>query len=202
MYVKDKIFNLELDGTVYVIDSTTIELCLNLFPWAKLKKVRAAVKLNLALELKGNIPAFFQISQGKSHDIHFLDFLEFEVGAYYIMDRGYVDFERLYRIHSADALFVTRAKDNFSFKWLYSNPTDNAGQDSYADTMPKLSIGSGIGNAQDVISSFVAHEQAWRVDQRVAYTLTAFDSLATYLSVPRPQNLHLVLRLFPSWHRG
>ena len=66
MYVKDKIFNLELDGTVYVIDSTTIELCLNLFPWAKLKKVRAAVKLNLALELKGNIPAFFQISEGKS----------------------------------------------------------------------------------------------------------------------------------------
>jgi IS4 transposase len=126
LYVKDKIFNLQLDGTVYVIDSTTIELCLNLFPWAKLKKVRAAVKLNLALELKGNIPAFFQISEGKAHDINFLDFLDFEIGAYYIMDRGYVDFGRLYKIHQAGAFFVTRAKDNFSFKRLYSNPVDRS----------------------------------------------------------------------------
>lgn len=125
-YVNDKIFNLQLKGTVYVIDSTTIELCLNLFPWAKLKKVRAAVKLNMALELKGNIPAFFQISQGKAHDIHFLDFLEFEAGAYYTMDRGYVDFSRLYKIHQAEAFFVTRAKDNFSFKRLYSNPGDKS----------------------------------------------------------------------------
>ena len=125
-YIKDRIFNLELDGTVYVIDSTTIELCLNLFPWAKLKKVRAAVKLNLALELKGNIPAFFQISEGKAHDIHFLDFLKFEVGAYYIMDRGYVDFGRLYKIHKSDAFFVTRAKENFSFKRLYSNKADRS----------------------------------------------------------------------------
>jgi transposase len=126
LYVKDKIFNLQLDGTVYVIDSTTIELCLNLFPWAKLRKVRAAVKLNLALELKGNIPAFFQISEGKTHDIYFLDFLDFEIGAYYIMDRGYVDFGRLYKIHQAGAFFVTRAKDNFSFKRLYSNPVDRS----------------------------------------------------------------------------
>ena len=123
-YVNDKIFNLKLDGTVYVIDSTTIELCLNLFPWAKLKTVRAAVKLNLAMELKGNIPAFFQISEGKAHDINFLDVLDFEVGAYYTMDRGYVDFGRLYKIHQAGAFFVTRAKDNFSFKRLYSNPVD------------------------------------------------------------------------------
>ncbi len=126
LYVKDKIFNLQLDGTVYVIDSTTIELCLNLFPWARLKKVRAAVKLNLAMELKGNIPAFFQISQGKAHDIHFLDFLEFEALAYYIMDKGYVDFGRLYKIHKAQSYFVTRAKDNFSFKRLYSSPTDRS----------------------------------------------------------------------------
>ena len=126
LYLKDKIFNLELDGTVYVIDSTTIELCLNLFPWARFKKVRAAVKLNLAMELKGNIPAFFQISEGKTHDIYFLDFLKFEAGAYYIMDRGYVDFDRLYKIHQAGAFFVTRAKDNFSFKRLYSNPADRS----------------------------------------------------------------------------
>ncbi len=83
LYVNDQIFNLELERTVYIIDSTTIELCLNLFPWARLKKVRAAVNLNMALELKDNIPAFFHISEGKSHDINFLDILGFGIGAYY-----------------------------------------------------------------------------------------------------------------------
>lgn len=124
LYVKDKIFNLQLDGTVYVIDSTTIELCLNLFPWAKLKTVRAAVKLNLAMELKGNIPAFFHISSGKTSDFDFLDFLEFEALAYYVMDKGYVDFGRFYKIHQAKAFFVTRAKDNMAYKRLYSSPVD------------------------------------------------------------------------------
>lgn len=124
LYADDKLFNLDLEGSVYIIDSTTIELCLKLFPWAKLKKVRAAVKLNLAMELKGSIPAFFQISSGKTHDIYFLDFLELENGAYYVMDKGYVDFERLYKIHTADAFFVTRAKDNFAFKRIYSGAVD------------------------------------------------------------------------------
>jgi len=121
LYVNDKTFNLDLGGTVYLVDSTTIELCLSLFSWEKLKKVRAAVKLNMALELKGNIPAFFHISEGKSHDINFLDLLEFEVGAYYVMDRGYVDFERFYKIHKSGAFFVTRAKVNMVFKRIYSN---------------------------------------------------------------------------------
>lgn len=124
LYADDKLFNLELEGSVYLIDSTTIELCLKLFPWARLKKVRAAVKLNLGLNLKGSIPAFFQISPGKTHDIYFLDFVELETGAYYIMDRGYIDFERLYNIHVAGAYFVTRAKDNFAFKRIYSKSVD------------------------------------------------------------------------------
>lgn len=124
LYARDKTFNLELEGTVYVIDSTTIELCLNLFPWATLKKVRAAVKLNLAMELKGSIPAFFDISSGKTHDLDFLDLLIYEAGAYYIMDRGYTDFERLFKINEAKAFFVIRAKDNFSFKRLYSKQVD------------------------------------------------------------------------------
>ena len=127
LYFNDKIFNLELKGTVYVIDSTTIELCLNLFPWAKLKKVRASVKLHLGLELKGNIPAFFDLSDGKASDMYFLDILEFEIGAYYIMDRGYVDFGRLYKIHKTQSYFVTRAKVNFSFKRLYSILLKNSG---------------------------------------------------------------------------
>ena len=122
LYVNDKTFNLDLGGTVYLVDSTTIELYLKMFPWARLVKKRAAVKLHLALELKGLIPAFFHISDGKSHDIHYLDILEFEVGAYYVMDRGYVDYERFYKIHRAGAYFVTRAKDNMVFKRIYSNP--------------------------------------------------------------------------------
>lgn len=126
LYFNDKIFNLELKGTVYVIDSTTIELCLKLFPWAKLKKVRASVKLHLGLELKGNIPAFFDLSDGAASDMRFLDILEFEAGAYYIMDRGYMDFERFYKIHKAESFFVTRAKVNFSFKRLYSNSVDKS----------------------------------------------------------------------------
>lgn len=124
MYASDHRADLELDSTVYLIDSTTIELCLNLFPWARLVKVRAAVKLNLGLELTGNIPSFFDFSSGKEHDVSFLDRIVFEAGAYYVMDRGYIDFARLNTIHRAGAFFVTRAKDNLSFRRLYSHPVD------------------------------------------------------------------------------
>jgi hypothetical protein len=124
LYAKDHPFNLDLDGTAYVIDSTTIELCLNLFPWARLVKKRAAVKLHLGLSLSGNIPSFFDFSSGKEPDVFFLDRVSFESGAYYIMDRGYVDYRRLFTIHQAGAFFVTRAKDNMSFRRLYSHPVD------------------------------------------------------------------------------
>lgn len=124
LYVRDQPFNLELDGTAYVIDATTIELCLNIFPWARLVKKRAAVKLNLVMDLKGNIPAFFHISSGKTHDVNFLDLLEYEAGAYYIVDRGYVDFARFFKLHQAGAYFVTRAKVNMIWQRRYSNPVD------------------------------------------------------------------------------
>lgn len=117
---------LDLEGAIYAIDSTTIELCLNIFPWARLKKKRASIKLNIGLELKGNIPAFFDISSGREHDVHFMDRIEYEVGSYYVMDRGYVDFKRLHTIHQAGAFFVTRAKDNMVFRRLYSNIIDKA----------------------------------------------------------------------------
>jgi len=126
LYCGDKEFNLNLDGACYVIDSSTIELCLNVFKWAKLIKARAAVRLHLMLDLNGNIPAFFHITSGKVHDINFLDMIELETGAYYIMDRGYVDFERLFIIHQLGAFFVTRAKKNFAFRRLYSNKIDKA----------------------------------------------------------------------------
>lgn len=124
LYANDTIFNLDLDGTVYILDSTTIDLCLSVFPWATFRTTKAAVKLHTVMDLQGNIPTFFHISQGKEHDVHFLDLLDYEVGAYYVMDRGYLDYARLYKIHQSGAFFVTRAKDNLSCKRLYSNQVD------------------------------------------------------------------------------
>ena len=124
LYIDDEKFNLDLDGSCYAIDSSTLELCFNVFKWARLVKVRAAVKLHLVLDLQGNIPSFFHISSGKVNDVNFLDMIELETGAYYIMDRGYLDFRRLFKINSSGSFFVTRAKKNFAFKRLYSNKID------------------------------------------------------------------------------
>lgn len=124
LYTGDLTFNLDLDSTVYVMDSTTIDLCLSVFPWATFRTTKAAVKLHLLLDLKGNIPAFFHLSKGKEHDVHFLDILEYEVGAYYVFDRGYLDYARWHTIHQAGAFFVTRAKDNLVCRRLYSNKVD------------------------------------------------------------------------------
>jgi len=121
IYFDDNEFKLELKGTFYALDSSTIELCLNLFKWAKFVKTKSAVKLHLLLDLKGNIPTFFCITDAKTHDVKFLDTIAFEVGAYYIMDRGYLDYERLFKINSSGAFFITRAKSNLSFERLYSN---------------------------------------------------------------------------------
>lgn len=126
LYISDKEFNLELDGTCYVIDASSIELCLNIFKWAKFVTTKGAVKLHLMMDLQGNIPTFFHISDGKMHDINFLDIVDFENGAYYIMDRGYVDYERLYKINIAGAFFVTRSKSNTAWKRLYSNEVDKS----------------------------------------------------------------------------
>ena len=124
LYTNDQPKDFSFSESIYVIDSTTTELCLNLFPWAILKTVRAAIKLNLGLSLSGNIPSFFDFSSGKTPDVFFLDRIIFELGAYYVFDRGYIDFKRLFSIHQAGAFFVTRAKDNMSFRRLYSHPLD------------------------------------------------------------------------------
>ncbi len=112
---------LELDQTVYALDSTTIDLCLSMFPWAHFRKHKGAIKLHTLIDLKGPIPTFIRITDGKIHDVNILDQLLFEVGSFYIMDRGYLDFERLYQIQLALAFFVTRAKSNFHFERLYSH---------------------------------------------------------------------------------
>lgn len=115
---------LELSNTVYALDSTTIDLCLSVFPWAHFRTTKAAVKMHTLLDLRGSIPSFIHVSDGKLHDVHALDLLTPEAGAIYVMDRGYVDFARLHRLHLAGAFFVTRAKSNLNAHRIYSALTD------------------------------------------------------------------------------
>jgi len=125
LYANDS-FGVELNQTAYALDSTLIDLCLSLFPWAKFRKHKGAIKLHTLLDLRGSIPSLVIITHGKIHDVTILDQLIFEPGAFYIVDRGYLDFARLYVIHQSSAFFVTRAKSNFSFKRLYSRPVDKS----------------------------------------------------------------------------
>ena len=119
-------FGVELQAAAYALDSTTIDLCLTLFPWAKFRRRKAAIKLHTRLTLHGNFPPVIIITPGRVHDVNRLDQLAWEAGAFYIMDRGYLDFARLYRLHPAAAFFVTRAKKNFRFTRRYSRPVDKA----------------------------------------------------------------------------
>ena len=114
----------ELDNTVYALDSSTIDLCLSLFDWTPFRSTKAAIKLHTLLDLRGSIPAFIHISDGKLHDVNVLDMLTFEAGAFYVMDRGYVDFSRLYTLHQAGAFFVTRAKSPMDARRVYSATVD------------------------------------------------------------------------------
>jgi Domain of unknown function (DUF4372)/Transposase DDE domain len=115
---------IDLDATVYAFDATTIDLCLSVFPWAPFRQAKAAVRLHTLLDLRGNIPTFIHITDGKTHEVNTLDELTIESGAFYLLDRGYLDFKRLFVIHQANAFFVTRAKSNTKFKRRYSNPVD------------------------------------------------------------------------------
>jgi hypothetical protein len=123
LYAKES-FGVELEKSVYALDSTTIDLCLTLFPWATFRTHKAGIKLHTLLDLHGNIPTLIVITPARVHDVNILDNIRFEPGALYIMDRGYLDFSRLHTIHTASAFFVTRAKVNFKYRRLYSNPVD------------------------------------------------------------------------------
>lgn len=119
-------FGINLQAEVYALDSTTIDLCLSLFPWARFRKTKGAIKLHTLLNLRGSIPEFIHISDGKLHDVNILDILIAQPGSFYLMDRGYVDFARLYTMHQASAFFVTRSKRRFQFKRRYSRPVDKS----------------------------------------------------------------------------
>ncbi len=122
----DEAFGVELANTVYALDSTTIDLCLSVFPWAHFRKTKGAIKLHTLLDLRGNIPSCIEITDGKVHDVNILDQLVPEPGSFYILDRGYIDFARLYRLTQFCAFFVTRAKTNLQFHRLYSHPVDQS----------------------------------------------------------------------------
>ena len=125
LYVNEP-FGVELKDTVYALDATTIDLCLSVFPWAPFRSTKAAIKLHTLLDLRGNIPSFIRISDGKWHEINVLDELITEPGAFYVMDRGYIDFERLGRLSEAGSFFVTRAKSNLKVQRRYSHKVDKS----------------------------------------------------------------------------
>ncbi len=123
LYANEQL-GMDLDATVYALDSTTIDLCMSLFPWARFRKTKSAIKLHTLMNLRGSIPEFIHISDGKLHDVNILDMLVPMPGAFYIMDRAYIDFDRLHRLHLEKTFFVTRTKSNFKFKRRYSHEVD------------------------------------------------------------------------------
>lgn len=130
----------ELDATVYAFDATTIDLCLSVHPWAPFRSTKAAVKLHTLLDLRGAIPSFIHISDGKTHEVNVLDDLPIEASAFYLLDRGYLDFARLFAIHQAQAFFVTRAKSNTKFKRRYSHPVDRVHSSVVCDQTGVLTV--------------------------------------------------------------
>jgi len=123
LYLNDP-FGIDLEQTVYALDATTIDLCLSLFPWARFRKNKGAIKLHTLLDLRGQIPSFIEITDGKFHEVNILDTLILEPGSFYVMDRAYLDFIRLYALHLAQAFFVTRNKSKIKYRRIYSRPVD------------------------------------------------------------------------------
>jgi len=121
LYTKDELIYKELDHSLYALDSTTIDLCLSLFPWAKFRKNKSAVKLHTLLDIRTSIPTFIHITSGKIHDVNILDVISIETSAFYIIDKGYIDFERLFKLKSKNAFFITRAKKNMACRRIYSH---------------------------------------------------------------------------------
>ena len=139
LYVNEPL-GIDLDATVYAFDATTIDLCLSVYPWAQFRSTKAAIKLHTLLDLRGSIPTFIHITDGKTHEVNVLDDLAIEPGAFYLMDRGYLDFSRLFVIHQAQAFFVTRAKSNTKFKRRYSHPVDRANTSVLCDQTGVLTV--------------------------------------------------------------
>jgi IS4 transposase len=139
LYASDPLA-VDLEATVYAFDATTIDLCLSVFPWAPFRRAKAAVRLHTLLDLRGSIPTFIHITDGKTHEVNTLDELTIEAGAFYLLDRGYLDFKRLFVIHQAQGFFVTRTKSNTKFKRRYSHPVDRATTNVICDQTGVLTV--------------------------------------------------------------
>ena len=178
LYAEEEL-GIDMEGTVYALDASTIDLCLSMFPWAKFRQAKGAVKIHTLLNLQGNIPEFILISDGKLHDVNVLDYLVPTPGTYYVMDRGYLDFGRLHQLHRAKAYFVTRAKRNFAFQRRYSHEVDKA---------------TGVQCDQTIILktfySFQGYPEALRriryydesLDKRLVFLTNDFDLPATTIA--------------------
>ena len=148
LYANDSFAAVELDQTAYALDTTTIDLCLSVFPWAHFRRAKAAVKMHTLLDLRGNIPTFIHISDGKMHEVNVLDILVPEAGSFYIMDRGFTDFARWFTLHQAQAFFIIRAKSNLQFRRAYSRPVDKSTGLIYDQTIALTSIKANKGYPQ------------------------------------------------------
>ena len=147
LYASDS-FAVDLEQTAYALDTTTIDLCLSVFPWAHFRRAKAAVKMHTLLDLRGNIPTFIHISDGKMHEVNVLDILVPEAGSFYIMDRGFTDFARWYTLHQAQAFFIIRSKSNLQFRRVYSRTVDKSTGLIYDQTIALTSIKANKGYPQ------------------------------------------------------
>lgn len=170
---------IDLDATVYALDASTIDLCLSMFPWARFRRTKGAVKLHTLLNLQGNIPEFILISDGKLHDVNVLDYLVPVPGAYYVMDRGYLDFGRLYELHQAKAYFVTRAKKNFTFQRRYSREIDKASGVQCDQTVVLETFYSSQGYPEP-LRRIRYYDQP--LDKRLVFLTNDFDLSATTIA--------------------
>lgn len=135
LYTKDELIYKELDNSLYALDSTTIDLCMSLFPWAKFRKNKSAVKLHTLLDIRTSIPVFIHITSGKVHDVNILDLISIETSAFYIIDKGYIDFERLFNLKNKNAFFITRAKKNLACQRIYSHDVSKYDSVKYDQTV-------------------------------------------------------------------
>jgi hypothetical protein len=150
----------DLDATVYAFDATTIDLCLSVYPWAPFRSAKAAIKLHTLLDLRGAIPSFIHITDGKTHEVNILDDLIIEPGAYYLLDRGYLDFGRLFAIHQSQAFFVTRAKSNTKFKRRYSHPVDRTNSNILCDQTGVLTVFYSSKDYPTTLRRIVARDES------------------------------------------
>jgi IS4 transposase len=193
LYV-DEDFGLELDNTVYAFDSTTIDLCLNLFPWARFRKTKAAVKMHTLLDIRGSIPAFISITDGSVHDVNVLDDLMLEPGAFYLIDRGYLDFKRLYRINTAQAFFFTMAKSNTKVRRLYSRPVDKS-TGLRSDQTVMLSVQKSSKDYPEKLRRIVYFDE--ETGKRLTFLTNNFELPA--LTVAKLYKLRWRVELFFKW---